>query len=166
MVDRHLYPPPLFVFPIVPLFSASSPFTLTDPDQPTIGRLLIESILFRFSFTSRINCGFQLLSNLNECHASPNYQSTCSESIRSTLCSRYLLSSSAPSHEVTYWDPGSAKRASSPQGRNQRGNIAFQGTNTMGQGASSSYSGVPPPPPPPLAPPPPPPPPPSVMYPP
>nr|KAJ0190501.1 hypothetical protein LSAT_V11C800451790 [Lactuca sativa] len=47
-------------------------------------------------------------------------------------------------------------------GRNQHGNIAFQGTNTMGQGASSYYSGVAPP----LAPPPPPPPPPSVMYPP
>lgn len=49
-------------------------------------------------------------------------------------------------------------------GRNQGGNIAFQGTNTMGQGASSSYSGVGPPP---LGhPPPPPPAPPSVMYPP
>ncbi|XP_071712172.1 uncharacterized protein [Rutidosis leptorrhynchoides] len=88
---------------------------------------------------------------------------------------------------VTYRDPESAKRACedpnpmidgrrancniaslgrprpSPQGRNQGGNIAFQGTNTMGQqGASSSYSGVAPPP---LGPPPPPPPP-SVMYPP
>lgn len=49
-------------------------------------------------------------------------------------------------------------------GRNQGGNIAFQGQNTMGQGASSSYSGVAQPPP--LGPPPPPPPPPSVMYPP
>ncbi|KAI3751573.1 hypothetical protein L2E82_22663 [Cichorium intybus] len=87
---------------------------------------------------------------------------------------------------VTYRDPESAKRAcedpnpmidgrrancniaslgrprASPQGRNQGGNIAFQGTNAMGQGASSSYSGMQPP----LAPPPPPPPPPSVMYPP
>ncbi|KAI3758219.1 hypothetical protein L6452_05772 [Arctium lappa] len=88
---------------------------------------------------------------------------------------------------VTYRDPESAKRAcddpnpmidgrrancniaslgrprSSSQGRNQGANIAFQGTNTMGQGASSSsYGGVAPP----LGPPPPPPPPPSVMYPP
>ncbi|KAL4554534.1 hypothetical protein LXL04_039365 [Taraxacum kok-saghyz] len=86
---------------------------------------------------------------------------------------------------VTYRDPESAKSAcedpnpmidgrrancniaslgrprASPQGRNQGGNIAFQRTNTMGQGVSSSYSGVPPP----LAPPPPPTPP-SVMYPP
>lgn len=84
---------------------------------------------------------------------------------------------------VTYRDPESAKRACddpnpmidgrrancniaslgrprpSPQGRNQGGNIAFQGTNTMGQGASSSYSGVAPPQ---LGPPAPP----SVMYPP
>ncbi|PWA69576.1 nucleotide-binding alpha-beta plait domain-containing protein [Artemisia annua] len=88
---------------------------------------------------------------------------------------------------VTYRDPESAKRACddpnpmidgrrancniaslgrprpSPQGRNQGGNIAFQGTNTMGQGASSSYSGVAPPQ---LGPPVPPPAPPSVMYPP
>ncbi|XP_021981544.1 RNA-binding protein 38 isoform X1 [Helianthus annuus] len=88
---------------------------------------------------------------------------------------------------VTYRDPESAKRACEdpnpmidgrrancniaslgrprpPQGRNQGGNIAFQGTNTMGQGASSSYSGVAQPPQ--LGPPQPPPPPPSVMYPP
>ncbi|KAK9070271.1 hypothetical protein SSX86_010671 [Deinandra increscens subsp. villosa] len=89
---------------------------------------------------------------------------------------------------VTYQDPESAKRACldpnpmidgrrancniaslgrprpSPQGRNQGGNIGFQGTNTMGQaGASSSYSGVAVPP---LGPPPPPPPPSSVVYPP
>nr|XP_043617230.1 RNA-binding protein 38-like isoform X2 [Erigeron canadensis] len=87
---------------------------------------------------------------------------------------------------VTYRDPESAKRACddpnpmidgrrancniaslgrprpSPQGRNQGSNITFQGTNTMGQGASSSYSGLAQPP---LGPPPPPPPP-SVMYPP
>lgn len=88
---------------------------------------------------------------------------------------------------VTYRDPESAKRAcddpnpmidgrrancniaslgrprSSSQGRNQGGNIAFQGTNAMGQGASSSsYGGVAPQ----LGPPPQPPPPPSVMYPP
>ncbi|KAD6796422.1 hypothetical protein E3N88_07318 [Mikania micrantha] len=89
---------------------------------------------------------------------------------------------------VTYRDPEAAKQAchdpnpiidgrrancniaslgrppsSSHQGRNQGGNTAYQGTNTMGQGASSSYSGVKLPP---QAPPPPPAPPSSVVYPP